>query len=387
MARILFTFAGGSGHADPLVPIAEAASAAGHKVAFAGGRSGAIVAEEQGFSVFLASDGAGGAPSTIAPLRPLDMEREYAVLRDFYAGVEASRRADQILELSELWRPDLVVCDEVDFGSMVAAERLGLPHATVLVTAAGSFVRPDVVAEPLRKLRDQLGLTPGPERAVPHGSLVVSPFPPSFRDPAYPLPPNSISIRSEPVGVRVPDPARAWGSANSDRATVHLTLGTVFNTESGDLFERAISGLRELPVEVVVTVGRDLDPEMFGPQPANVHIERFIPQSSLLPNCDLVVNHGGSGSVIGALAHGLPMVVLPMGAGQALNADRCEQLGVGITLDAARAGPQIITTAVTEMLDDADFRFAAEAVRREIAALPGPATVVPLLEQHIVDGG
>ena len=47
------------------------------------------------------------------------------------------------------WRPDLVVCDEIDFGSMIAAERLGLPYASVLVIAAGSFVRRELVGEAL----------------------------------------------------------------------------------------------------------------------------------------------------------------------------------------------------------------------------------------------
>ena len=134
-----------------------------------------------------------------------------------------------------------------------------------------------------------------------------------------------------------------WLPPSSGRPTVYFTLGTVFNTESGDLFTRVLSGLRELPIEVVVTVGRDVDPAGFGPQPGHIHIERYIPQAALLPHCDLVINHGGSGSVIGALAHGLPLVVIPMGADQSLNATRCAQLGVGVALDAV--GPRLCPSA------------------------------------------
>ena len=61
-----------------------------------------------------------------------------------------------------------------------------------------------------------------------------------------------------------------------------MTLGTVFNQESGDLFERIVEGVRELPVNVVATVGRALDPEVLGLQPANVWVERYIPQAQLL---------------------------------------------------------------------------------------------------------
>lgn len=123
---------------------------------------------------------------------------------------------------------------------------------------------------------------------------------------------------------------------------VYFTLGTVFHLESGDLFARVLAGLRELPVNLVVTVGRELDPNEFGPQPANVHLERYIPQSLLLPHCDLVVSHGGSGTLIGALSHGLPSVMLPMGADQPLNAARCEALGLGRSLDAVRATPEAV---------------------------------------------
>ena len=103
--RVLYTYAGGSGHADPLVPLADAVRTAGHAVAFAGGRSGADVPKAHGFRVF-APPGAAPVPSPpIAPLRPIDMAHEYEVLRDFYAGREARERASLVLELCARWKP------------------------------------------------------------------------------------------------------------------------------------------------------------------------------------------------------------------------------------------------------------------------------------------
>jgi MGT family glycosyltransferase len=142
-----------------------------------------------------------------------------------------------------------------------------------------------------------------------------------------------------------------------------------------------LAGLRELPIELAVTVGRDIDPAEFGPQPANVHIERYVPQAILLPHCHLVVSHGGSGSVLGALAHGLPMVLLPLGADQPLNATRCETLGVARILDAVGATPLMVRETVSRVLDDPAYRRAAEGFRDEIGALPGPRHAVRLLEQ------
>jgi MGT family glycosyltransferase len=163
--------------------------------------------------------------------------------------------------------------------------------------------------------------------------------------------------------------------------TVYFTLGTVFNVESGDLFERVLAGLRELPVNVIATVGRELDPAIFGPQPANIQIARYIQQAAIMPYCAAVVSHGGSGSVIGALAYGVPMVLLPMGADQPLNAARCAALGVARVLDAVETTPEDVREAVAALLDTPGYRKAAGRMHDEIAALPEPASAVRLLEQ------
>jgi UDP:flavonoid glycosyltransferase YjiC (YdhE family) len=382
--RVLFTYAGGSGHADPLVPIADAVRTSGHTAAFFGRRSAATVLDANGFTLFPDTDDPAlttGDHATITPLLELDMEREYRDLRGFADRISRGRMAG-VLEVAGEWQPDLLVCEEVDFGSMIAAERVGLPHAAVLTLASGSFVRAETVAEPLDAIRTEYGLPPDPRLAMPARDLVVSPFPPSFRNPAIPLPKNAISIRWD-AGPAPAEPPPGWLSRLSDAPTVYFTLGTIFNQESGDLFVRVLTGLRELQANVVVTVGRNIDPERFGTQPDNVHIERYIPQSVLLPHCDLVVNHGGSGSVVGALAHGLPLMVLPMGADQLPNAQRCEQLGVGVVLDAVRATPRSVRDAASALLSDARARELAERIRDEIASLPGPEVVVPLLEQLV----
>lgn len=140
-----------------------------------------------------------------------------------------------------------------------------------------------------------------------------------------------------------------------------------------------LAGLRDLSINVIATVGREIDPAEFGPQPANIQIARYIPQSAVLPHCAAVVSHGGSGSVTGALAHGLPMVVIPMGADQPLNAARCHDLGVARVLDAVEATPGTVRDAVSTVLTDSAYRRAAERLRDEIASLPEYA--VMLLER------
>jgi UDP:flavonoid glycosyltransferase YjiC (YdhE family) len=355
--RLLFTFAGLRGHLEPLVPIARSARAAGHTVAFAPDPWIAHAVVARGFDVV--GPVAEPEPPPRRPLVPFDRANEERVLREVYVGRFGRDRAQRLLGLCADWRPDVLVRDEADFGAAIAAERLGLPCATVLVLAA-SFVRPEVIAEALDELRAAHGLEPDPSLARLSRDLVISPFPPGLRDAG--------------TAIRLRDAGRATGEA------VYFTLGTVFNLESGDLFTRVLAGLRELPQQVIVTVGDEVDPAELGPQPANVRVERHVDQYRILPGCRAVVSHAGSGSVLGALAHGLPSVLLPIGADQPDNAARCEALGVARVLDPMTVTGDEVRAAATDVIETPGFRRAAERLRDELEALPGPEHAVVLLE-------
>jgi UDP:flavonoid glycosyltransferase YjiC (YdhE family) len=374
--RILFTFVGGAGHFLPLASLARAARRAGHKIAVSGQPSMLPTIGDAGFDAYPTGPNLGDTGER-SPLLEPDQQREERDLRDGFANRTASARAKDIIELSATWNPDIIVCDEVDFGSMIAAECLGIRYASVLVIGSGSFIRKDVVGSALNKVRSDFGLPPDPSLRMLHRHLVFNPFPARFRDPAVPLPPTAHPLRPHD------DHAEASPSWLDTLAgpTVYLTLGTIFNTESGDLFTRALTGLRDLPTNLIVTVGRHIDPAEFGPQPPTVHIERFIPQSLVLPRSALVVSHGGSGSVIGALTHGIPAVLIPIGADQPHNARRCTDLGVAIALDSIAATPHDIRDAARTVLGDPTYRRNAEALRAEIATLPGPDEAVTLLER------
>ena len=378
--RMLFSFVGNTGHFNPLVGIARAAEAAGHTVAVACAGSMVATVAAAGFEPLATSP----VPSTPRPrleLKAPDAAREAEVIRRHFAGSAARERAAALLTLAGECQPDLIVCDEVDFGAMLAAERLALPYASVLVIAAGSFIRPELVAEPLSALRAELGLPPDPELTMLSRYLVLSPFPPSYRDPAYPLPPTAHSLRPaalDPAG----DGALPSGiTLDPELPTVYLTLGTEFNVEAGDLMARLIAGLGTLPINLVATVGDEIDPAEFGPQPLHVTIARYLPQALLLPHCRLVVSHGGSGTVIGALAHGLPQVIIPLGADQLVNAARCETLGVARVLDVMTVTAASARDAAAHVLADPTYRRQAEWIRDEVAALPGADYAVALLER------
>ena len=234
--RILFTFAGGGGHAEPLVPLAAAAHDAGHSVAFAGRPT--VVAElaERGFPVFPDAASAIDVPADLQPLAVVDLARERLAVRDGFAGRVARARARSVAALGADWHPDVVVCDDLDFGAMTAAAALGVPHATVEVSAPG-FVDAELVAPAVDELRATYGLDPDPGLDEPARHLLLSPFPPTYRAAA--LPATSSPLRPGAA------PARRERPRPDARPTVLATLGTVFPLESGDLYPRLLAALRE----------------------------------------------------------------------------------------------------------------------------------------------
>ena len=95
------------------------------------------------------------------------------------------------------------------------------------------------------------------------------------------------------------------------------------------LIRLVIEAVRDEDIGLIVTVGRENDPASLGPQPENVVVHRYIPQGALLPRCHAVITHGGAGTTLGALAFGLPLLVLPQGADQYANAERVVSAGAG----------------------------------------------------------
>jgi UDP:flavonoid glycosyltransferase YjiC (YdhE family) len=379
--RILFTFTGGVGHFLPTTVFARALVRQGHEIRY--GCQESMVAKVEAAGWWASPTGGTSLLATEArrPLAPIDRVAEEQTMGGFFAGKAARERARRLGGLIETWRPQMVIRDEVDFGAALAADVAGLPHAAIVVIAAGRLTRPEIIEAPLAGLRTELGLDP--ERAVEalHRYLLLIPVPPGFRDPQVPLPATARHVRpailEEVDGPALPAPRRGGGAR---RPQVYFTLGTVFPQESGDLFQRVLAGLTRVPVEVTVTIGDALQPGELGRQPPSVRVQRYLPQGEALAASDLVVSHGGSGTVVSSLALGRPQVLLPMGADQPDNADRCRELGVGLDLDPLTTSPDDIADAVGLVLSDPGYRTAAHRMSDEARLLPDADHAASLLE-------
>lgn len=163
------------------------------------------------------------------------------------------------------------------------------------------------------------------------------------------------------------------------KPTVLVTLGTIFSDP--DVLDTAVVALGAHEVNVIATAGSSLRNPAADrhsnrpgrrPDGVEVHYLPFVPLGQLLDRVELVVGAGGAGTVLGALAHGLPMVLWPQGADQPINAARAAEAGVAITV----GGENEIPRAVRRVLSEDGFRERAQAAAAENAARPGAAEVI-----------
>ncbi len=304
---VVFSAIPAYGHLYPLMPLAEATAAAGHSVTVATGSPfcGALslpttrVLEEEVSISWVESEARRRHPEA--------QGREIGVA--IFADVTANLAAAGLLAAWAGDRPDLVVLESGNLGAAVAAHVCGVPAVAVAVGMWGPFGT-EAYDAVLRFAADHWhrnGATP-PSEGSDLLAGFVDPLPPSLRMGA-PEAVRHLSVR--PVGYSHGEaPLPAWLGEPGTRPRVLLTLGTVAYG-AVEAMRTALDGLLELDVEVLVVVGPDGDPAALGAVPPHVHLERFVPQDRVLPLLDLVVHHGGTGNLLGALRHGLPALVLP----------------------------------------------------------------------------
>jgi UDP:flavonoid glycosyltransferase YjiC (YdhE family) len=273
------------------------------------------------------------------------------------------------------WPPDLVVHDPLELAGPLVAAELGVHRVTHSfgstvpthrLQAAEAFVSP---------LWERAGLTPPPLCGV-FADVYVDIRPPSL--PGHP-PAETRTLTERPtpadaVGGELP----AIVTAEDDRPLIYLTLGTVF--ADADVLRSAVGALATLDVRVLVTVGPRGDPAALGQVRDGVQVLRYVPQRRLLPHCDVVVSHGGSGTFLGTLAHGLPQLCLPQGADQFLNADAAVAVGAALMLEGEAATGEAIAAAVAELVGSAAYRSVARKLADEIALMPDADEVAGALE-------
>ncbi len=365
----------GVGHVTPLLPLIGALLDAGDDVLVASGPETRAVVEKAGARFEQAggsqAEGMGrlAARTRGIPGDGIPPERivHYFLPRAF-GEIVVDDMIDDVLRVGREFDPDVVVFEAFALAGPLAAEVLGVP-------AVAHMFGPLPPLEAVMLANDAVSpIWRAHGRNVPGWAGM-------YRDLTIQICPPSLEVAEVPVGASMwlrPAILPIAPTVAADPPLVYVTFGTLFNTNL-DLFRLAIAALAGEPLDVVVTVGRDQDPASFLPHAANVRVERFIPQAELLPLCSAIVHHGGAGTTFGALAHGVPQVILPQGADNFEHASMCEAAGVAVSIHPDRLTGDTLVAAVRSVLSEASYAIASTRCAAEISAMPDASQVVASL--------
>lgn len=368
---------GGVGHLLPLAPFLEAASRRGHTTAVLAPRSMADTVEALGVELL---SGDAPAEEAVAALRerlPVAAPPLARVLseRELFGRLAAGALLPAARDAFRLWRPDVLLREPCEWASALACPAV-VPAAQVAITYAAGEMRCLEVAAPVLEAQ-----RPGVTELV-RAQPYLTAFPASLDPSPWP--------RTIRYGRQVPTPGPSlpewWGGRRDP--LVYVTLGTVTGYLQGapTVYRTVVEAVSALPVRVLLTTGGRLDLMVLGPLPPNVHVEAWVDQGRVLPDAAVVVCHGGSGTVWGALAAGVPVVVVPGFADQAANGRVVERVGAGLLVArppnpggrrrlAGLEEASAIRQAVGTVLAGPTYRTAARELAAELAA-PSPAEVV-----------
>lgn len=399
MKRILIAAHPTAGHTNALRAIGARLLGQGHKVAMAivvvrlpfADRypepiRGAVTLPES-----IARDGIEILPLNISPLSlwyALQLPRAKGqtelglALKVFTTGME--QQARHIAEHTQKWKADVVVGDYLMPAAMLAAKLAGRPYAALYhsalpfpveeappfgsgLTGVSSGSQEWINAE--EKFRDlvrffdmrvhrtakALGLDFEREALLTHpisDDLNLLATTPELEPGLFPLEGPVVMTGPCLPQVKNDDPNDpVLAVLRTGTIHVYVSLGTVFNGQPR-VYEAILDGLSTMEAQVIVSAGASLD-QLAQRANSKTHLFRRVPQVALLSRVDIVVTHGGNNTVQETLAAGKPMVVVPFGGDQIVNAQRVERLGVGIAIPAAGLNAESIRRAIKTALQSA----------------------------------
>ncbi len=421
-------------HLFPLLALASPWAAAGERVVVATGPAVAPLVESAGFErvplVLGRGSNAGVARADDQP------QGEDENLRAFFAATRAGmiatlrlqaelRRNDLLwrpvetaratIEVARAVAPDAILVDHLAFGATLGLRAAGLPYADVVLghptalpvagerygvppTWPTAFHPDPAQLADLGRLADEVALRftgdwnraareLGPAGAGvddafrAHGDLVLYNYPAALHDPGRAGLPRRHEFLGSSVRDEGLDPAAAAWLADSDRPLVVVSFGS-FLSARADVLARVAAALRETDLRVAFATG-SADATTLGSLPDDWLVRPFLPQVALVAHAAVAVTHAGNNGVTEALAHGVPLFVLPFSTDQFAVAADLERTGLGRTADPNAVTAAEIREGVLALLDGPSADAAA-ALGTQLRADPGPARARRAVESLIV---
>jgi hypothetical protein len=373
-----------------MVPFVEACRRGGHDVLVVGPPPLAETVERAGYPF---APGAAPPEDELGPVWARvptlsGEEAEQLVIGEIFATLNVRAMLPGMRAAVRRWRPDVIVREPAEFASAVIAEEEGVAHAQIGIGLAVAHVQlQSIAAEAVDAWAP--GLT---ERIASTPYLTL--FPASLEDPDVPGPSPTHRFR-DPAADALPQPLGDWWPGD-ERPLVYVSFGSVTASlpTAAPIYGVALAAVAALPARVLLTTGEAADDGRLAASGPHVHVARWVAQADVLPHARVVVCHGGSGTTLGALAAGVPLVVAPLFADQPLNARRVAAVGAGIVVEPRDDGalrsavdPADLHDAIAAVLADDAYGHAAGAVASDIRELPPADQALTVLAGVAEAGG
>ncbi|HKS70944.1 MAG TPA: glycosyltransferase [Ktedonobacterales bacterium] len=282
---------------------------------------------------------------------------------------------EDVIAAASEHHPDLTIIDGLLFGALRAADRARLRHAALIHTLYSQQSKQWSSGLPavLTRVRGMRL----PDLWLRSDAVLVSTLPEIDR--CGELPPN-VHFTGPIWQDRKPKPA----VPNAGAPLVLVSLSTLYQDGQQRALQAILDAIADLPVRALATTGPGADPAALR-APTNVQVECFVPHAEVMPHASLVVGHGGHSTTMLALAHDLPLLILPMFAlgDQPVVGRRVEQLGAARVLRKT-APAEEIRASIQQLLAEDSYRAAARALGAQLRQRDGAAQAVDALERSLI---
>jgi UDP:flavonoid glycosyltransferase YjiC (YdhE family) len=376
MARMLWLNWSGGGNLPPSLGIARALTERGHTVAFAGRPEMVPRVEAAGF-------------------RAIELTQAYAQIDRYPSGHHLSRPAcyltspavaDELRAVVAAEAPDVALIDGMFPAALAEAPGFGCPTAAVCHTFCFRMLdRWRNTTMTLDGMRQQAGFggLPALDELWQSRDRIIVTSLAAFDTAA---PPGWDSVRH--VGPVLEDEKCAvqatlpW-AADDATPLVLMSFSTGFEQRSVEKLQRSLDALADLSVHVVATTGGIVAPEELA-APANAIVVNYAAHDPILQRAALAVTHGGHGTLMRSLRHGVTMVVMPgLAHDQALNATTVQEWGAGVGLP-GDADIETIRSAARDVLSTSSYGRNAQRMSVSLAGVDGAANAADEIEALLI---
>jgi MGT family glycosyltransferase len=206
-----------------------------------------------------------------------------------------------------------------------------------------------------------------PDNGGMYDGLYIDIAPPSIQFPEISSVAKHQLLRPDPY-LRPQDNMPTWLASTGDAPLVAVTLGTVYGTDI-DLLRAVLDGLADEDVTVVVGTGNSEITSALAPYPRNALVYDWVPWTHVLKRAAVAVTHGGAGSTLACLYHGVPIVLVPLGADHFTNCRAIDRSGAAVVLRREEVTAEALRQAVLSARS-AHSQAAARRLADEISTMP-----------------